>query len=360
MRDRIAGAKRLSAGLWIRRSDQSARGIDSELELNAKPNRDSGSRLKGLIFCVLWSGLVLLFDGLFLHATTRALYAQFAYVTTPGTVENSELLSMWAGRVITHKAAVTYSYDVDGKHYSGNRAAYDVFEWSSGIRAKRLVNSHAAHSAATVWYDPGNPAESTLEVGVNGAQITCFIFLLPFNAIMLMLWWPYGLRFASKSDQPALCERDDGVHASLRIFDTSTIVVVLGVAITPASFGVVLVLALGFGDDPSEPMALVGLAVVAVAGLAAGILVYGAGFHEVDVDRRRGVIILPRRELRRSRRILGFGEIAEIAISPTKAGKYARVHIVTRQHGTQPLGWRLSPELAEQVCSWLQKQIRSS
>lgn len=88
--------------------------------------------------------------------------------TTQGTVVQSGLGQAYSSRVgAKYSLAVVYRYSVDGREYENDRLSFP--EWSaSGSESyyrKQLESKYPLGGSCTVYYNPGNPAESCLEPG---------------------------------------------------------------------------------------------------------------------------------------------------------------------------------------------------
>jgi hypothetical protein len=65
-----------------------------------------------------------------------------------------------SGSVRTEQPLVFYAYQVDGERFQGQRIRYHGEPWQAGA----VVEHCSAGSPVTVFYDPADPANSTLEL----------------------------------------------------------------------------------------------------------------------------------------------------------------------------------------------------
>jgi hypothetical protein len=95
--------------------------------------------------------------GRFRRARTAA---DDAWRTTTGTVVSSSVQVGNAGSVRTEQPLVFYAYQVDGQLFQGQRIRYH----DRPLQASAVVDRCSAGSAVIVFYDPADPANSTLQL----------------------------------------------------------------------------------------------------------------------------------------------------------------------------------------------------
>ena len=146
-----------------------------------------GGGLFLFLFALIWSGLVLSFDGVMVHG----VYKQLEFVHYPsvtGAITHSEVTSHHGSKGGTsYTASVEYSFTVGDQQYIGNKIRFGMSS-SSFASASAIVGAHPVGSTTPVFYNPANPQESLLSPGVNGSDFMLPIFLTPFNMVMLGLW----------------------------------------------------------------------------------------------------------------------------------------------------------------------------
>lgn len=140
-----------------------------------------------LVFVGFWSLLTLAFDGFIGAGIVRQLLT-LSYTPTPGRITASELKSESDSDGTTYRAKISFTYTVAGREYQGDRWRFG--EWSSGScsAAQAMVNRFPAGSAATVYYDPANPARAILVAGLQPLDAFVALFFTPFNCVMIGGW----------------------------------------------------------------------------------------------------------------------------------------------------------------------------
>jgi hypothetical protein len=121
----------------------------------------------------LWMGVPLIVGALLLAATTvRAFWAwnvARSWVSTPATILNAELKSVWSLRGNSHgtKLAVEYEYQWDGVTYrNAGVSPFNDIEPSSawkGAFLKRLHSAAAKRSDTACFVDADNPSFAYLD-----------------------------------------------------------------------------------------------------------------------------------------------------------------------------------------------------
>ena len=82
----------------------------------------------------------------------------------------------------TSVAAVTYSYVVQGRAYSGNRIRVARVASGDSSYARTDVETYGAGRSVRVYYDPAHPERSLLEPGMHPSNS-----LLPFLGLVFIL-----------------------------------------------------------------------------------------------------------------------------------------------------------------------------
>ena len=125
------------------------------------------------IFGIAMIALGTLFAGFAWRRHTRKVAecegAARTWKTAPGTIREcavGERLDQDSDgdEYITHVPRVSYSYSVDGRTFEGSRAYLARDAFSNKREANAWVALRPAGSSAPVWYDPADPAQSTLEI----------------------------------------------------------------------------------------------------------------------------------------------------------------------------------------------------
>lgn len=122
-------------------------------------------------------GLTLLVAGGVLAA--GQYYRISGYESTTGTVEHAEIETIAADAA--YSPDVTYTYTVDGERYSGDNVAAGT-GIATGNRERLDSLLPPTTGTATVYYDPGHPANAHLLPRYNffpgGVLLVCGLFVL--------------------------------------------------------------------------------------------------------------------------------------------------------------------------------------
>ena len=139
------------------------------------------------LFTLIWSSMVLSFDGFMGHGIYKQLESSH-YPSVIGTITHSELKSHRTSKGgTTYHAVVEYSFAVGGQKFAGDKIRFGLNS-SSYATAWGLVNAHPVGSTAPVFYKPTNPQESLLSPGVQGSDFMGPLFMTPFNMVMFGFW----------------------------------------------------------------------------------------------------------------------------------------------------------------------------
>ncbi len=179
-----------------------------------------------LFFGLIWTVCVLGFDGVTLWGAIRQIRAT-GFPKTSGLVTKSSFQSHHdtipdangaASESVTYSPAIEYSYSVAGKQYRGRR--YRFGGVSGGQRnARQIIGAFPVGKNVDVFYSPGDPAMAVLKTGLEGTDLFMAMFLLPFNMVMLGIWYAIAQGFGR--NRPSLaggCKvTDDGYTTRVRL-----------------------------------------------------------------------------------------------------------------------------------------------
>lgn len=215
-------------------------------------------------FGLIWSGITLTFDA-FILGSLRGQVRASHFTRTDGTIlESSVTTSRGSKGGTTHGVSVSYSYAVDGKRYTGTR--YRWSDWSlSGDYAYDVVKTIPAGASAAVYYDPADPSVAVLDNSVGGFDLFMPMFMMPFNAVMLGLWFAGIGALLRIGREP--------VAGGLKLIETPNETrvrpgyanPVYAMLIAAGISGFVLIFVIGFTTDMTPPMLAMQLAWGAVA-----------------------------------------------------------------------------------------------
>jgi hypothetical protein len=266
-----------------------------------------------LLLLVCWTGLMFGADYVVINNSVRqALSVHF--VPTMGKMVRSEI-----GRgALSHRGIeIGYNYTVNGIDYTGHHYRYDdrtaAWEYSTAIDA------FPRWSARKVYYDPGNPADSILDPGLDGCDLLMLLFAMPLNIVTLALWVGLGrVWFEKKHSERAggvpILKKSGEIRAQMTEFSPAA---VTGGALAIASFVAAFPVVSMGGFAPSMRMMLVVWAIV--FGIAAAALVWAikrnrSGDYDLRIDEASGAVTLPQTDGRRKRLKLARNEILGICL----------------------------------------------
>lgn len=250
------------------------------------------------VFALAWLVFVGAFDVYVAWAATRQVAAARTWTPTPATIVSSEIISS-RGRKgkTTQRPSVSYSYEIDGKQYTGS--TIEAFGMRSGGKtyAQDVTGAYRQGASVSIFVDPADPSRSALRVGLEPATMRMLLFSLPFNAVLLGLI-PFLIRARSYAADPMLgwVVVDEPHCAVLRVMHLEAWT--LGcLAMGVASFvGIFVVLVSNRGEPPAEHV------LGAIGGsIAVGGALYvwrrtaiASGRFDVEIDRTLKRIALPR------------------------------------------------------------------
>ncbi len=124
---------------------------------------------------IIWSGFLDLFFG---GAGIWCLVKTFSsgllgiksksWPTVEGNITTSETEKMEGEdtegiRLVAYKPNIRYSYTVSGVQYTSSRISFEGIKTSGKIAAKEMLARYPIGKQITVYYNPRNPQQSTLQ-----------------------------------------------------------------------------------------------------------------------------------------------------------------------------------------------------
>ncbi len=92
---------------------------------------------------------------------------------TGGIVQSAEMKSHSGNHGgTTYSAEVTYSYQVAGASYTGDKVSIGQMS-SSSEYARGILNRYPVGKKVSVHYPPGDPSDAVLETGIHGGTWIC-------------------------------------------------------------------------------------------------------------------------------------------------------------------------------------------
>jgi hypothetical protein len=278
--------------------------------------------LFGAIWIIGWSAGTLLFDVMAVRGIVMQARSN-GYRSAQGTVLESRVdVSRDSEGGTSYTPKVKYAYTVNGRRHEGNRMRYGM-QSSGRKRAQAFVQAHSPGTALTVYYDPAEPSESVLETGVGGTDLYMFLFLTPFNIIMVGSWVVAagclgGIRAAERRFMRRVRHRAGGVII-VRLPGLSPGAVA---GITALAISSVLIFVVGFSTwmRPSIGYVAVALGVVVVGAARAGWKSHErllAGERELEINPVRRTITFPLRKRKSTRTTIRFDQIDGVEVKRT-------------------------------------------
>ncbi|MFN3407848.1 MAG: DUF3592 domain-containing protein [Limisphaerales bacterium] len=328
-----------------------------------------GSWVGLIVFAILWTALIGLFDGLI----ARGLWRQARtanYAETTGMVTHSAVTSHRGSKGgVNYGVDIRYTYAVEGQTFEGRRYRHGAFNRSSDRKwADQAVATHAVGNPTTVFYDPRNPAEAVLHRGFLGSDVFVALFLLPFNAVMLGLWSvPAGMlwRRWRRPEAGGVVWQDDGLRFRVRLPRWSPWLA--GLAATGlGAFLSIFIVGLSSGFRPGLGTAVGTLLTVLGLGLAAAWWTWreqNDGRMDLVVDRLARTVELPATHGRKSRRTLPADALSGVTVETlTRRGRKGRttvtfaVHLHAQGRAEKLVEW-MDEARANAFADWLRGQL---
>jgi hypothetical protein len=211
-------------------------------------------------------GVILtLFVGIFDVLLVRGVVVAWGtrgYVAAEGRILSSTVTRVHDHHGTTRGIAISYEYWARGHRRVGTRYTPNDPGSSSGSWAEDLVATLPPGKPVTVYVDPNDPSQATLRRGVQGSDLLWPLLLVPFNLMVLGVWWGVVLvARARREGRPYV----DTKTLSPRV----AALVATGVAALVAMF----VLAVGFGLEPDLSVAAGAWVAAPLAGVLVGLRV---------------------------------------------------------------------------------------
>lgn len=149
-------------------------------------------RLFSTILFVL-SSLFLLFDFAWVVLPIAGQVRSYSYSSVSGQVKESELTVFQQDQ--RHQKVygfqIAYVYRVNDKEFEGSQRRYGFDRWHSLQFPDEFVRSHPRGKKVEVYFNPVDPSDAVLVRGLEGVDLFCPLFLLPFNIVLFFCWWEF-------------------------------------------------------------------------------------------------------------------------------------------------------------------------
>ena len=106
-------------------------------------------------------------------------WAAIRWPSVMGVVTAARMEVRWIRRGgNVYEPCVSYSYEISGKSYSGERVRFGNTAYSFRSRAEASLAKYPIGGPVQVHYDPSRPDESVLELGVTPGTAFSVLFLI--------------------------------------------------------------------------------------------------------------------------------------------------------------------------------------
>lgn len=217
-----------------------------------------------IIFGVFWSAITVAFDVMAVKGLFQQYRASTVFQATPAKVISAGIKEHDGEDSTTYSPDITYTYEAGGTTHTSSRYSFGMNS-GSHKSAKAVVKKYAIGSEITAYVDPADPASAVLQPQIRAGHIFMFLFLAPFNAVIVGgvagVYSRLTRRILEAGD--TLID-DDGRTARLRPDDPNALV---AGAIFSGLVGFVLTFLLVLtGWNASVPIVLIAIGLTVVAG----------------------------------------------------------------------------------------------
>lgn len=182
-----------------------------------------------LLFALIFTGLTSLLI-YFIVSDVLLQINTSSYIAITGQVIESKIdyetvRNERARKEYIRTLSITYSYNVNGKSYTGTRYFANQNAINDEKWVTKYVREHPKGSSLTVYYDPKKPSDAVLVKGLSGHELYVCLFIYPFFITSLVLWGLFfhmlffyknyvGIRY--------FVEKPDGVHLRFTLIPSLT------------------------------------------------------------------------------------------------------------------------------------------
>ncbi len=275
-----------------------------------------GAVLFAVVWVGGWSAGTLFFDNMTLRAALNQLRA-VDYPTTEGVVTVSEVAVSGSGEDTSYKPRVAFEYTVGGFKHTSEQVRYEIMGSNAKRDAQRIVDRFAVGERVPVYYNPDDPADAVLIVGLQGQDLFIAMFLTPFNLIMLGSWAVIvggvaTLFIKDKADGPVTLPIKTDGRVDRLCTDTKWAPGAAFVGLGGGSFVGVFVVGFGWGFNP--PIEVMAVAWSVIGGLTLGLPVARylrrrMGVYDLVVDRTADTLTVPAGHGNAQRRVIDLNAV---------------------------------------------------
>lgn len=321
-----------------------------------------------IFFGLIWTAMVLLFDGFIVIPATRQVMA-LRYSTTEGKVLSAQVTQHDGEDGPTFGVKIRYTYRVNGRDFENDRFRYQSGSSSDSAWAYEAVNRHAPGSWTTVHYNPLNPSDALLSPGVAGSDLFMLMFMTPFNAVMLGFWMAGAGMLRRQWFKPVA----GGVPIVTRLRVTRARLVngspATAAVVTMAAMAFACIFLVGFlsGFHPSLGMMVAIWGVIVSGGIVAGgwqwMRIHG-GRYDLILNELDGCLELPLTHGRKTRVKIPYAKIQAVFVATVEKGgeNPTRFHAPSLRIGegegtVEKLAEWMDPDKAAAFAGWLSEKL---
>jgi hypothetical protein len=148
-----------------------------------------------LLGLALWSTIVYMFASLTVVVLVKHMRARYMFQTATATVIKSWVDEQSGDSSVSHRPAVEYTFEANGRTWRGDQFTYDPSYRGGGEQyALSYVNKAPAGAQLPVLYNPDDPSDSVLEPYAPGSTYLFFMVSVPFLLAEPLLLWGFVLR----------------------------------------------------------------------------------------------------------------------------------------------------------------------
>ena len=270
-------------------------------------------------FTLVFTAVIFCLSGFLLEG----IYKQFAschYSNVTGHITDSEVRTSHSSRHgSSHRAYISYTYEVDRQIFSGSRLRYTGFTPADYLSASQLVNTYPTGSARTIFYDPAHPEESLLCSGIIGHDLIGLLLLSAVTIATVGLWISLGSWLRERWFKPLAGGVKLIIEPSVTRIRLPPPKVVFRSLLISGSLSIFSLFILNTAWGMNVPVAYV-LIALGISYLA-GVAVYGfsrfreeSGIYDLTIDEFGRKVSLPAMFERNTRVVLNISEVQQIRV----------------------------------------------
>jgi hypothetical protein len=291
------------------------------------------------------------------------------FPSVTGVITHSEITAEHGSHGDTTGVNIRYHYEVAGHAFEGTRYRYVAGSSSDSKWAEDAVKHYSSGAEVPVFYNPKKPAESLLHPGIDGSDYMWFIFLTPFNMVMLA-FWSMGVGFLRnkffRSSNGRVKTIRDGYFLRVRLPRYPGWG--LGMAVTGlvAFIEAFLLAFIGGGFHPKAGLGAAAIVIAGVSGIAVAAWHWWkthSGVNDLTIDERDGSIELPLTFGRKTRMPISAADVSGVIVDTTLQNNNSPMYVPTivlcdQKPSDGKLAEWVDETRAENFAAWLRTQLK--